>query len=154
MKSRVVFASSFVIGGLLALSLNASAFQRRTHGSSCQDGNHSYINGENQSSSAQNQPLYCSIPDDTSMAKHQINTANAHVYHGSSTAPVYAWACVDYWHSIGGGCGNWVSANSPGNVVTLSPPRTYWSATYASDFGYMYITTPQHSRLQGIYLAN
>lgn len=107
------------------------------------------------------QLFYCPLLDDSKFgrgppapppAPAMLSYVNVHVNDTNAGAGrnVTAFACIQYWGSIGSACGT-SSATPPGTgTATLTPGVTQWT-TFPADFAYLEITVCPNCQIYGYF---
>ncbi|MDI3290311.1 hypothetical protein [Polyangium sp. 15x6] len=162
MKTVWLFAVGAMFASVAVGASNAEALHKRESAMACfaRGTTDSWTSsaGLSNYSTTDNLTINCAVNDDDRFKKEDVATLNMHGYNGNSSTPIYAVACVSYYASNGGACGASSSAAGVGNY-TLSPARTYWTSTYASDFGFVQLTLgtisgSSASSFRGFYISN
>lgn len=106
--------------------------------------------------------LFCPIDDSDIFAKASINTLNVHVYDGSSTDQIWAYACLTFVGSNGGACGvvDDTGANTNTGNYVLHPGLSAWQDTtdYPNGLPYLIVYLPLDggtaSNLRGYFTSS
>lgn len=161
-RAAAALVAGCVLGGIIAVPSEASAWWVRQHSADCVDNaaNGSGIRmvvGSNQNNGGEVSGiarLVCAVPDTSSTRKVDIVTANVEVNVINFT--VRARPCNADWDGSLGQCGNVVSAGNPGHrTMALGDGGGIWDSSAGGDFGFISIESDGGSaRVAGIFYSN
>lgn len=172
-RSLISFVTLASVGALVAQGGGeAAALQRRVSAAACfvprahtaqaEFGYSSSVYGLNNALNTNpSLSVQCPMPDDTYFPKTSVAYVNVHGYDPASTVQACAYACVTYWGTNGGTCGDIkCSGNAFVGDYTVSPPLTAWTTAYANDFAYLRVgvgqtsTSAPRGTIRGFFLSD
>jgi hypothetical protein len=147
----VTYGGLFVAGLAGSVALLGSGVARaaweRADSSTCYTTLSHQIGGITNTSTAYSYTFACPYPESSALPKEDLDRLNAHGFDASSQYSVSVRACVTFWDSNGGDCGDpeYSGGSFVGNY-TLRPELSVWSSSNSSDFAWISVSLqPQTS---------
>jgi hypothetical protein len=143
-----------MMGGLIAFPSQALAWWVRQHPAACaglQVAQGSNVDFRYTGFGAGGGDTYiCDVPDNSSMPKTNLTTANVELYQAGAIASE-AKACYADWNGQSGDCDSPSYATGTGHkTIALGDGDGYWDS--GSDFGFVHVVAGGSScRIAGIY---